>query len=220
MIWGDVLEALLMYLSNVLIIISFICYFIVLFFGSRVKVTNSNGFDVTKGIISEYDSINVIESKSYFTIYNIKRKVIKLSSMCYYGNNISAITLSLLEAGISIVDKKGNKYIDLFKKLFSNLKILYLFSGLSILINNVTYTVGDVRVGIVFIVMFTIISYMLFDIKNNAYIWISDNIKTVNGINKINSMKILNFIDKFLLIDKLIFLGELLIIVRFFSILL
>lgn len=209
-----------MYVSNGLIIISFISYFIILLIGSRLKISNNSGFDVTKDIISEYNSINVIESRGYFSIYNIKRKVIKLSSMCYYGFDLTSISLSIIESGISVVDRDNNKYIDLFRKFFPNLKILYLFSVLAVLINLVTYNIGDVRISLIFIVVFTVISYMLFDVKNSSINWISDNIGKISGINKFNSKKIVNFINKLLLVDKLIFLGELVIIIRFFSILL
>ena len=124
------MNKLLFYSSSFLIIGSFIGYFLIIIFGNK-KVTDDNGFDVIKDIISEYDSINVIESKSYFSIYNIKRKVIKLSTKCYYGNTISDISLSLMEAGISIIDSNKNKYINFFSMMFSNLKILYIFPLLS-----------------------------------------------------------------------------------------
>lgn len=211
---------ILMYFSNVLIIISFIGYFIMIFIGRKIKVSKSNGFDITKEITSKYNSINVIESKSYFSIYNIKRKVIKLSSMCYYGDSLSSIALTLIEAGISIVDNSKNKYIEICRKIFSNLKILYLFPILAIFINSVTYTISDSKVSIIFIVIITFITYMLIDIKSNVNEWIRDNLRRIKDINKDNSIKIMNFINKILWLDKFIFLGELIMIVRFIMILL
>ena len=52
------------------------------------KITDNDGFNVTKDILSEYDSINIIENKSIFTVYNLKRKVIKIASKRYYGKHI------------------------------------------------------------------------------------------------------------------------------------
>ena len=210
---------ILLYISTGLIIFSFLGYFILVMLGNK-KITNSNGFDITKDIISEYNTINIIESKNYFTVYNIKRKVIKLSTKCYYGNNISNISLSLLEAGISIEDNNNNKYIELFRKVFSNLKILYIFPLISLIINHSTYNVSDAKVSLILISIFSIISYILINIKNQSYMWISNNISKVKEISKKNSKKIMDFINKLLVLDKLIFFGELVMIIRFIAILL
>ena len=48
--------------------------------GRSKIVSKSDGFDVTKDIISEYNSINIIESSGYFTVYNIKRKSVRIQS--------------------------------------------------------------------------------------------------------------------------------------------
>ena len=209
----------LLYLSSGMILVSFIGYFIMIFLGNK-RVTDSDGFNITKDILSEYDTINIIESKSYFTIYNIQRKIIKLSTNCYYGNNISSISLSLIEAGISMVDNNKNKYISLFKSIISNLKILYIFPLISILINYSTYSISDAKVSLIFVILFSIINYILIDIKSYAHLWINNNIKKVNDIGLENINKILNFINRLMLIDKVIFSGQLIMIFRFILILL
>lgn len=211
---------ILLYVSTGLIIFSFIGYFIMIMIGRINVVTKNSGFDVTKDIISEYNSINVIESKSYFTIYNIKRRVIKLATKSYYGNDLSSISLSLIEAGISMVDNKKNKYIDLFRKIFSNLKTLYIFPIVALFINNASYNVSDAKVSMMFIILFSIITYIMIDIKTCAYNFICDNLNKIKDISKNSCLKILNFINRLILLDKLIFLGELVIIIRLVAILL
>ena len=209
---------ILIYTSTGIIIFSFICYFLIIIFGNK-KVTDSDGFDITKDIISEYNSINVIESKNYLTVYNIKRKVIKLSTKCYYGNTISDISLALIEAGISVVDNNKNKYINLFRNMFSNLKILYIFPLITIFINNATYTLNDAKISLLFVGLFSFINYILYGIKNNACLWINDNISKIKEINKDNRDKIIKFINNILLFDKLILFGEMLMLFRFILIL-
>jgi len=211
---------ILLYASNVIIIVSFIIYLIMIFIGKKIKISGSNSFDITKEITSKYNSINVIESKGYFSVYNIKRKVIKLSSMCYYGDDLSSITLALIEAGISIIDSNKNKYIDICRKIFSNLKILYLFPILAIFINSVTYTISDSKVSIIFVVIITFITYMLIDIKSRANEWIKDNLRRIKDVSKDNLVKIIDFINKILWLDKFIFMGEFIMIIRFMMILL
>ena len=210
---------ILLYVSSGLILFSFIAYFLLILISNK-KITNSNGFDITKDIISEYNSINVIESKNYFTVYNIKRRVIRLNTKCYYGNSLSDITLSLIEAGISIIDDYKNKYINLFRQLVPNLKLLYIFPILSLFINHSTYNVSDARVSIIFIILFMIISYILYNIKYDACFCISDNMKKIKHISKDNRDKVIGFMNKILWLDKFIFFGEFIMVLRSILILL
>lgn len=214
------IDNILLYISSGFIICAFIGYLFLIMIGRGKIVAKSNGFDITKDIISEYNSINVIESKRYFTIYNIKRRVIKLSTRCYYGSDLSSVSLSLMEAGISVIDNQKNKYIDLFRKIFSNLKILYIFPFIAILINNASYNISDAKVSIIFLGLFSVISYMIIDIKSQASEWISNNIKKIKEVSKDNSLKIVSFINRLLWLDKFIFFGELIMIIRFVMIML
>ena len=192
----------LMYISNGLIIVSFILYFIMIFVFDKEKVSKNNAFNITKDMISEYNTINLIESNGYFTFYNIKRKVIKLASKCYYGNDVSSISVALIEAGISVVDSCKNKYIDMFRKLFSNFKILYIFPLLVILINSITYNMADVKLGIIFIILFLCISYMIIDIKGNSIEWINNKIINNKDVSETGIKKVIGFTNRVLLFDK------------------
>lgn len=211
---------ILLYVSSGLILCSYFVYFIMIIIGKIKIVSKSGAFDVTKDVISKYGSINVIERKGYITVYNIKRKVIKLATKCYYGNDLTSVSISLIEAGISVVDDEHNKYIDIFRNIFSNLKILYVFPIVALLINNLSFSISDAQVSIVFMVLFIFISYIIIDIKRMAYVWIVDNLKKIKDISRNNYLKIVNFINTVIWLDKAIFLGEFLIIVRLILILL
>lgn len=206
---------ILLYISSGFIVCAFIGYLFLIMMCRNKIVTKSNGFDITKDIISEYNSINVIESKSYFTTYNIKRGVIKLATKCYYGSDLSSVSLSLMEAGTSVIDNHKNKYIDLFRKIFSNLKILYIFPLIAILINNASYNVSDAKVSIILLGLFSVITYVIIDIKGQASEWIRNNIKRIKEVSRDNSLKIVNFINILVWLDKFIFFGELIMIIRF-----
>jgi len=210
---------ILLYVSSGLIIFSFVSYFIMIMIGRNKIVSKIDGFDITKDIISEYNSINIIESKNYFTIYNIKRKVIKLSTLCYHGKDLSSVCLSLIEAGISVVDNNKNKYIDIFRNIFTNLKVLYTFPIIAVFINNLSFNISDAKISIIFLSLFCFITYIFIDIKKRAYIWINNNLKKIDGISKNGNLKIANFINKLILLDKFIFLGEVIMIIRFIFIL-
>lgn len=204
---------ILTYISSGLIALGFILYFVLILL-NRNKITNNDGFNVTKDILNEYDSINIIETKSIITTYNIKRNVIKLSSKCYYGNSISDIGISLMEAGISVVDNGKNKFISLIKMMISNLKCLYVLPLLAFIFNCLSLSILDAKVGIFILLIFSILSYMLINIKSDAISWINNKLKIKEKLN------VNKFLNKILLFDKLIFFGELVMIIKFVAIIL
>ena len=205
---------ILLYTSIGLVFGGYILYFLMIFIGRMKNIGECNGFDVTKDIISEYDSINVIENRGYFTIYNIKRRVIKIATNSYYGKDLSSLSISLMEAGLSVVDNNKNKYINLIRVIFSNLKILYIFPLIGLFINNSSFNVSDAKIGVIFMLIFVFISYILLDVKGCACEFVSKNIVKIRDISKVNREKVVNFMDKLLLCDKIIYFGELLMVVR------
>ena len=211
---------LLLYITNGLIIFSYLFYFLMLIINNKKNISDCTGFDISKDMISEYNSINIIENKGYFTVYNIRRKVIKLATNCYYGTSISSISTSLIESGISVIDNNKNKFINLFRKIFPNLKLIYIFPILSVVINSLSYNISDAKSSMIFIILFSIISYMYTNIKDEVVLWINNNMSNIKSINKEDSFKIISFIKKINLLDKIIFISQLLMIVRFVAIIL
>ena len=205
---------ILLYISIGLVLFGYVLYFILILFGRINEVSNVSGFDVAKDIISEYNNINIIESKGYITLYNIKRKVIKLSTKCYYGKDLSSISLSLIEAGVSVVDNNKNKYIIFLRNIFNNLKLLYFFPMISLFISSSSFYVSDAKVSIIFLLIFTFVIYILLEIKGQAFSWISDNLDKIKEIGNDNKEKIIKFINKILWCDKLIYYGHFIMIIR------
>ena len=204
---------ILMYIANGLIIIAFLYYLLLILINNK-KVTDSDGFNLTKDILSEYDSINIIENKTIFTVYNLKRKVIKIASKCYYGNTLSNIAIPLMEAAISAC--KSN-FLEILRKVLTNLKKLYILPIVMLIVNASTYSLGDVRISIILLILCILASYMLIDIKNNAYLWLDEHIDVKL---KIDKELVLKFIKQIIMCDKLIFFGELIMIIRFVAIIL
>ena len=168
---------IILYISLVMILFGDLGYFLLILICRNKVISDSDSFDVTKDIISEYNSINIIETSSYFTVYNIKRKVIKLSSSCYYGKDLSSIVLALIEAGVSVVDNNKNRYINIFRNIFSNLKLLYFFPIIAVFISKVSFNVSDAKASLLFLLLFTFISYIVINVKSEAVDWVSGNIK-------------------------------------------
>lgn len=211
---------ILLYISNILIIFTYILYLMMILLNQKKSVSRNTGFDVAKDIIEEYNSINIIENSGYFTTYNIKRRVIKLSKKCYYGKSLSMISLALIEAGISAIDNNNNKYINLIKHTFSNIKILYIFPIIAIIISNSTYNIYDAKINLILLVVLSFISYITINIKNESISWIKNNIYKIKEIKKNNQEKIIKFIKALLELDKIIIYSEIIMIIRIFFIIL
>ena len=208
----------LVYISDGLIIVGIISYLLLVFVNNNKKITNSDGFNITKDILNEYDSINIIENKSYFTIYNIKRRVIKVASKYYYGNSISSIAIPLMEAGIYVVDNNKNKFISFFSKIISNLKYLYIFPIIAIILNHISTGSSDAKIGIILVAIFSLIMYIFINIKSEGNLFIINKLKKNKDIE--NKDMVINFLNKIILFDKFIFIGELVMIIRFVAIVL
>jgi len=206
---------ILLYVSSGMILFAYVGYLLMILIGRSKVISKSDGFDVTKDIISEYNSINIIESTGHFTIYNIKRKVIKLATKCYYGKDLSSVALSLNEAGISVVDNNKNKYIDIFRIIFYNLKLLYIFPIIALVISNSSFNINDAKISMILILIFAFISYILIDIKREACFWVEKNLNKIKDITKENRGKLIGFMNKLILLDQIIYFGELIMIIRF-----
>lgn len=209
---------ILKYISSGLIIISFICYLLNILINKSKKISDDDGFNITKDIIQEYDMINIIENTGVISYYNPRRGVIKLSSKSYYGSDLSHIGIGLMEAGVSVIDKKGNKFINIFKKIVSNLKILYIFPIITVIVNFITYTKGDAKIGLILVIISTLVIYMINSILINANDWVCNNIKKVKSVDNDGKDKIISYLNNIINLNKIIFLGELISIITMVAI--
>lgn len=200
-------------ISSLFIIIPILYYGLSILINSHKKISDDTGFNITKDIISEYNTINIIENTGIISYYNLKRKIIKLSKNSYYGNNLSYISIALLSASISVIDKNKNQYLTLIKKVVNNLKLIYLLPLITIIIPYITYTKLDAQFGLIIILLSTIILYIQNNILSESFIWINSNIKKIKSLTKDNRKKVLNYLQKIINLNKYIFLGELVMII-------
>lgn len=203
---------LLLYVSSGLIIFSYLLYLCLIIFNRRKEISELTGFDIAKNMLEEYNRINIIEGNYSFSYYNVKRRVIKLSKDDYYGNNLSAIALSSLQAGVSIVERG---FVDNFKRIFPSLKVIELFGIVSLVLNYISMTVSDAKIGIVLMGIIVIIRYFYMDILYSSYNFVSDKIKKIKEVKQDKRIDVLNFINRVILCNRIQFVAELIIMVRF-----
>ena len=184
------------------------------------KISNSNGFDTTKDMISEYDKINIIEGYKNISLYNIRRKVIKLSTRDYYGCDVRAISFSMIEAGISIQDNDKNKFINISSKIIPTLKLFELIGIIILIINEVSSTVSDSKIGIAMMILILILEYFYIDILTGSYNFCFDRINRIKGIKNEDKNRIIKFINNKILVNRIQFISGIIIIIRFVAIIL
>ena len=107
----------------------------------------------------------------------------------------------------------------MFRTIFNNLKLLYIFPVIAVIINYSSYNINDAKISMIIILLFAFIEYILIDIKNNACYWVSNNIKKIKNISKDCRDEIIKFMNRLILLDKIIYFGEILMVVRFVMIL-
>lgn len=205
------MNTVLLYVSSFIILLGFILYLVLIFINKK-EISKVPGLDIITEILNDFSGINVLLSKSKFSYYDIKRKVVKLNSNSYYGNNLDDISIGLIEAGILVNHKRGNKIIEFFSKFIPTLKLLYILPIIAILINFLTYNSFDAFVSLIFLLAFAVVAYILIDIKT----WVLNFYSKKSSLNK----KIVEFIKYVLYLDWIILIGELVMIFRFIFILL
>lgn len=143
-----------------------------------------SGYDIAKEVLdnNNIDDVNIIESKDEGNLYNVRRKVIKLSTKTYYGKSNYDMALALHEASHAIVDSQNNNYINIFRKIFTNLKF-YAFSSYIVLL--VSYLLvgneyNSISLGI--FIGLIIYQYIVKNIENDSY-----NI-SINELDKIKNI--------------------------------
>lgn len=201
---------ILLYLPTTIIVICYITYII----GMLIFKNKNIGKEECSYIISDLlskDRINIIKGRNKISYYDLKRKVIKLSPNDYDATNLWAITNGIKEVGIS---NNKSKFKEIISKILNNFFIFELLGLISILLNNITYTISDAKIGIIAMLIILVIHYLYTVMYQEVYLWIEENI----------SKKIKNNILKNLLfrinIHKIINLSEFIILFRFFIILL
>ncbi len=215
------IEQVLFYSISGLVIFSYLLYLLIILFGRSKKISDDiNGFDGVKDIIQEYERINIIEGNNNFTSYNIKRKVIKLAKNDYYGYDVSALSLGMIQAGISVNDNNKNKFINGCRKIIPSLRLLDLLGLISLIINYISVTINDAKIGIVILVIVMIIHYLYFGILCSSLEFIDKNIKKIKNIKKDSKEKIINFINRYMLCHKIQVMAEVIIVIRFVMIIL
>ena len=211
---NDNLTNLLLYVTNILIIISYILHFLLQFYNNKYKISGTTGFNITNDTLNEDNRINIVEKKGYITVYNLKKRVIEIATKNYYGSTITDFGIPLIELGILETDNNNNKYLNIIKKILPNLKLIYLFSFIAFCINNVTYSISDAKASMIALFICLILYHMLIAIKTEGLNHIHKKLKRISYLREENFAKIMKYLENDLKISKIIYFTEFIMIIR------
>ena len=204
---------LLLLLSIMIIIISYTKIILIYLTTKNKRIENLTGFDLAKEITSNYDEINIVESKEItISKYNLKRRVIRLTPKNYQSNDIFTISLSACLSGYSLANINKDKYLKMLSNILPNIDYLNKSSILVILISLFTNTIKDAKIGILILGLILIYQYFLIQINTASHQYTKDSLKKI--ISKKELLEIEKILNSFLSIHKNSFIITLILILR------
>lgn len=134
------------------------------------KVENLTSFDLAKEITSNYDEINIVESKEInLSKYNLSRRVIRLTPKNYDKKDYFSLAISSQLSGYSLASINKDKNINLISYLFKNIDPISKTPIVIILISLFTNTITDAKIGIILLGIILGYQYLLIQINDVSY---------------------------------------------------
>lgn len=202
-------------INNLLILISILLIsvaYLRLYFTYIQHKTNKNkitGFEAAKEMTSNYDEINIVESKKILTSqYHLKRQIIRLTPHHYEDTSNFTIAIMTQLAGYSLINIDKNKYIDILKKIIPTIDWLNKSAILSIIIALLTNTITDAKLGILLLSIILIYQYFIIQIT------MTSNLQIEKYLKKQNLKEILKINQSFYFLNKISFITTLILILK------
>lgn len=204
---------LLLLFSMIIIIISYTKIILIYLTTKNKRIETLTGFDLAKEITSNYDEINIIESKKItISKYNLKRRVIRLTPQNYQSNNIYTLAISTCLSGYSLANINKDKYLQMISNILPNIDYLNKSSLLTLVISLFTNTIGDAKIGIFLLGIILIYQYFLIQINNASNQYTKESLKKVIPKKELPELeKVLNI---FLSLHTISFIINLILILR------
>ncbi len=195
----------ILWIGIILIIIGYLIIIIEYLKNKNNKIKNITGFDLAKEITTDYDNINIIESKEIImSDYRLKRNVIRLTKKTYESNNIFYLTISTYLSCISLTT---NKYIKQLRNILPSIVFINKSPILLLIISYLFHSITDAKIGIIIGLIILIYQYYYLQI-------ISDSI-TIAKDKKIVKKEIIKILEKIYQSNTIFFISTLTLILRF-----
>lgn len=203
----------LLLLSIILVIIAYMRIILNFLKTKNIKIEDLTGFDLAKELTSNYDEINIVESReTNISKYNLKRKIIRFTNKDYTSNNIFTLAKSSLLSGYSLSNLNKDKNIDLLSKILPSIDYLNKSSILALIISALAQNKGDAKIAIVLLVIILIYQYLINEINIASK---DQTIKPLKKLLKDNNYSLLESVqNSYLFLNKISFITTLILILR------
>lgn len=204
---------ILLLISILLILIAYLNIVLKFIKTKNIKIDNLTGFDLAKELTSNYDEINIVESRDInISKYNLKRKVIRLTTKDYNSNNINTLSKISLLSGYSLINLNKDKNIEYLSKIFKSIDYLNKSPILAIIISLLVRKIGDAKIAILLLVIISIYQYLINEINITSKEETTNNLKEIIKDNNYSILE--NIQNSYLLLNKISFITTLILILR------
>lgn len=152
---------------------------LIIYFKNKNKCYDETASDVVNDLLGS-DVINVIEVKELiFSKYNIRRRMVKLSSNIYDSSNYFSHSIASLMAGYAMIN---SKYLKIIGYVFKEIKFITFSPLIAIVVSFFTTNIGDAKLAIFVLGVIVIYQYLLIMVNNEAVFRVKDLNKKLGGI--------------------------------------
>lgn len=147
------------------------------------KENNITASELSLKILDNEYIINLIKSKeSIFSKYNIKRKMVKLSSNTYDSNSTFSLAVASILSAYSITN---NKSLELIGKIFKEIKFISFSPIIAIIASSLSKNIGDAKLCMIILIAIAIYQYILNNINNEVIEKVKSKNQNINKILKL-----------------------------------
>ena len=204
---------ILLLISILLILIAYLNIVLKFIKTKNIKIDNLTGFDLAKELTSNYDEINIVESRDInISKYNLKRRVIRLTTKDYNSNNINTLSKISLLSGYSLINLNKDKNIELLAKIFKSIDYLNKSPILAIIISLLVRKIGDAKIALILLIIISIYQYLINEINITSKEETTNNLKEIIKDNNYSLLE--NIQNSYLLLNKISFITTLILILR------
>lgn len=186
------LEQVLLGVGIILDIILYLMFFITYINNNNQKYSKT-AQETVIDLLKENPNINVIKNNSqFFSKYNIKRKIVKLSNNTYDSSSYFSNAVASLLSGYELTKNKALSYLSY---VFNELKVISLMTVIVITLSILVTNAIDAKIYILASIIVLIYQYIINNITMEATQKVNSSDNKLNNIlNIFNKCSTLSFV--------------------------
>lgn len=207
------IKNILLTISILIILTSYLRIILIYLKTKNIKSKNLTGFDLAKEITSNYNEINIVESKEInISKYNLKRRIIRLTNKNYEGNNLFTLAITSCLSGYSLANINKDKYLQLLSNILPSIDCLGKSSILALIIAIMTNNAGDAKIAIILLIVLLVYQYLIILINSSSNEYTKKELKRIVSKKELSGIE--EILNSFLSLHTVSFITTLILILR------